>query len=76
MTVSDWKKTFKQLKAKPAKLRKYIKRNAPKKRSAGRTVIRCTRCGRYGGHINKYGINLCRHCFRELATKIGFKKYT
>jgi len=76
MTVSDWRKVFKQLKVKPAKLRKYIKHNAPKKRSTGITLTRCVRCGRYRGHINKYGLNLCRHCFREIATKIGFKKYS
>lgn len=76
MTIGDWKKTFKQLKVKPAKLKKYIKHNAPKKRSTGRTTVKCIRCGRYGGHISKYDINLCRHCFRELATKIGFKKYS
>ena len=76
MTVGDWRKTFKQLKVKPAKLRKYIKHNAPKKRSTGITLVRCCRCGRYRGHISKYDLHLCRHCFRELATKIGFKKYS
>ncbi|HDD70827.1 MAG TPA: 30S ribosomal protein S14 [Candidatus Woesearchaeota archaeon] len=76
MTVSDWRKTFKQLKAKPAKLRKYIKHNAPKKRSVGVTTTRCARCGRYRSHISKYGIDLCRQCFREVATKIGFKKFS
>lgn len=75
MTVSDWRKAFKQLKAKPAKLRKYIKHNAPKKRSTGINNMKCGRCGRVRGHISKYGLHLCRHCFRELAPKIGFKKY-
>ena len=32
--------------------------------------------GRFGGHISKYGIGLCRHCFREIAEEIGFKKYS
>lgn len=77
MTIKDWRKAFKQLKAKPVILKKYMKHNAPKKRSTGRTVTsKCLNCGRYGGHINKYGLNLCRHCFREMAVKIGFKKYT
>ena len=76
MTTSDWKKVFKQLKAKPVKMKKYIKHNAPKKRATGQTLKRCSRCGRYGAHISKYGIGLCRHCFREIATKIGFKKYS
>ena len=36
---------------------------------------RCRRCGRYGAVIRKYGLYYCRHCFREVAEKIGFKKY-
>jgi len=77
MTVKDWRKAFKQLKAKPAILKKYLKHNAPRKRTTGRTVsAKCGNCGRFGGHISKYGLGLCRHCFREMALKIGFKKYT
>ena len=26
--------------------------------------------------IEKYGLNLCRQCFREIAADIGFKKYS
>ena len=76
MTTSDWRKTFKQLRAKPAKLKKYIKHNAPRKRSTGVSLHRCTRCGRYGGHVSKYGLALCRCCFREIAPALGFKKYS
>jgi ribosomal protein S14 len=77
MTIKDWRKAFVQLKAKPAKMKKYMKHNAPKKRSTGMSVgSKCENCGRYGGHISKYGLSLCRHCFREIAVKIGFKKYT
>jgi len=76
MTVSDHRKMFKQLKAKPEKLKKYKKHNTPKKRSVGLANRRCRRCGRVGGHIGKYGLDLCRHCFREIATEIGFKKYS
>lgn len=75
MTTSDWKKVFKQLKAKPIKMKKYIKHNAPKQRKTGLGIKRCIRCGRYGGHISKYRLELCRCCFREIATSIGFKKY-
>ncbi|MEM4246784.1 MAG: 30S ribosomal protein S14 [Candidatus Woesearchaeota archaeon] len=54
-----------------------MKHNAPKKRSTGMTVSsRCENCGRFGGHISKYGLSLCRHCFREIAVKLGFKKYS
>ena len=76
MTYSDYKKVFKQLKSKPKKLKKYTKHNAPKERSCGKNLRKCRRCGRVGGHIKKYGINLCRQCFREVSTKIGFKKYS
>lgn len=76
MTYSSYKKVFKQLKAKQPKLKKYIKHNSPKDRSCGRSLKRCSRCGRIGGHISKYNLNLCRQCFREIATEIGFKKYS
>jgi small subunit ribosomal protein S14 len=76
MTTSDYRKVFKQLNAKPVKLHKYIKNNAPKERSCGFALRKCRRCGRTGGHIQKYGVHLCRQCFREIATRIGFKKYS
>ncbi len=76
MTTKDWRKVLKQLKVKPAKMKKYIKHNAPKERSTGSNLYHCERCGRTGGHIKKYGIHLCRHCFREIATNIGFKKFS
>jgi len=76
MTTSDYRKVFKQLKAKPVKLKKYLKHNAPKKRSCGKNLKKCRRCGRTGAHIGKYNLDLCRQCFREVATKIGFKKYS
>ena len=75
MTTSNFKKVFKQLKVKPAKLKKYIKHNAPKERTTGFSQKHCRRCGRTRAHISKYGLNLCRQCFREVATKLGFKKY-
>ena len=37
---------------------------------------KCEKCGRYGAMINGYGLNLCRHCFREIAEDLGFKKYS
>jgi small subunit ribosomal protein S14 len=76
MTTSDYKKAFTQLKAKPVKLAKYIKHNKPKERSCGIALKKCIRCGRNGGHIQKYGLNVCRQCFREIAKKVGFKKYS
>ena len=76
MSYSNYNKVFKQLKVKPGKLKKYKKHNAPKKRSCGTALKRCKRCGRIRGHISSYGLHLCRQCFRERATKIGFKKYS
>ncbi len=76
MTASDWKKILKQLKAKPVIMEKYLKHNKPKDRKIGISAKKCERCGRYGAHIKSYGLNLCRHCFREIATEIGFQKYS
>lgn len=76
MTVSDYKKCFRQLKSKPIKYQKFLKHNAPKKRTCGIALKKCIICGRSRGTIHKYGLELCRQCFREVATKIGFKKYS
>ena len=35
----------------------------------------CRRCDREQGLVGKYDIWLCRQCFREIAPKMGFKKY-
>lgn len=75
MTTKDYRKVFTQLKNKPVKLKKYVKHNAPKKRTMGALLRKCVRCGRTGAHVSKYGIHLCRCCFRELAKSLGFKKY-
>jgi len=75
MTTSNYKKVFKQLKNKTAKLDKYKKHNAPKNRKFGPTTKPCRRCGRFGAHVGKYGLGLCRQCFRETAKSLGFKKY-
>ncbi len=76
MTTSSHKKMLKQLKAKPVILQKYLKHNAPSKRLCGFNLKKCKRCGRTGGHISKYGLELCRQCFREKALELGFKKYS
>ncbi len=76
MTTSDHKKAFTQLDAKPIKKAKYIKFNQPKDRSCGKALRKCRNCGRMGAHINKYGLHLCRQCFRDMALGLGFKKYS
>jgi len=75
MTYSDHKKCFKQLKAKPVKLKRFLKHNAPKERKFGPKVKGCRLCGNPRGYVGKYGLNLCRRCFRNVAPKLGFKKY-
>ena len=76
MSASDWKKVTKQLRNKPAKLRKFLKHNKPKERKIGIAVKKCGRCGRFGAHLGQYNLNVCRQCFREIAEEIGFKKYS
>lgn len=76
MGASNWKTIEKQLKSKPAVLQRFLKHCKPKDRKFGIASRRCERCGRFGGHIRQYGLNLCRQCFRDIAEKIGFKKYS
>jgi len=45
-------------------------------RKYGKGRIVCRRCGRTGGVIRKYDLYYCRQCMREIAKKVGFKKYT
>ena len=75
MTTANHTKVLKQVGHSKAKHSKYLKNNIPKKRAFGANTKKCTRCGRTGGHISKYGLDLCRQCFRETATQLGFKKY-
>ncbi|KCV68948.1 30S ribosomal protein S14p/S29e [Fonticula alba] len=44
-------------------------------RSYGKGSRECRSCSSRGGLIRKYGLNLCRQCFREFATDIGFHKF-
>ena len=76
MGYSDHKKVFKQLKAKPVKLKRFLKHNAPKDRKFGPTTKKCRLCGNVHAHIGKYSLNICRRCFRNVAPKLGFKKYS
>jgi len=76
MTASDHEKILKQLESKPAVMKKFLKHNKPKERKIGIAARKCEKCGRFGAHIKSYGLNLCRHCFREIAVEIGFKKYS
>lgn len=35
----------------------------------------CRFCGTSRGIIRKYGLYVCRRCFRETAENLGFRKY-
>ncbi|PKK85959.1 MAG: 30S ribosomal protein S14 [Thermoplasmata archaeon HGW-Thermoplasmata-1] len=37
--------------------------------------VGCERCGRRRGLIRRYGLHMCRQCFRDKAREMGFKKY-
>ncbi len=37
--------------------------------------VRCRICGRKQAIIRKYGLIVCRQCFREVARNLGFEKY-
>ena len=76
MGASDWRKITRQLKRKTAVLNKFIKHNKPRERKFGVASRKCGKCGRFGAHIRSYGLNLCRHCFRENAKELGFNKYS
>lgn len=75
MTTSDHTKVLKQIANKKGKKARYEKHNTPKERKFGENSKKCGRCGRTGAHISKYGLDLCRQCFRETATDLGFKKF-
>ena len=51
--------------------KKYVKRG---KKVKGRLTRQCRLCGNKNGLIRKYDLYICRQCFRERATDIGFKK--
>jgi small subunit ribosomal protein S14 len=76
MTTSDHSKVLGQIGHKIGKFEKYKKHNTPKTRKQGETTKKCSFCGRTGAHISKYGLSVCRQCFRDNATNLGFKKYS
>ncbi|SCV11919.1 small (40S) ribosomal subunit [Komagataella phaffii CBS 7435] len=44
-------------------------------RNYGKGSRQCRVCASHQGLIRKYGLNICRQCFRERANDIGFHKY-
>ena len=43
-------------------------------RNFGKGSRQCRHCSSHSGLIRKYGLDLCRQCFREKAADIGFNK--
>jgi len=74
MTAKSYTKVLKQVEHKKVKAALFVKHNKPKTRKTGKAKNACTNCGRKGAHISRYGIHVCRQCFRELALDLGFKK--
>lgn len=75
MTTSDHTKVLKQIGHKAGKYAKYLKYNTPRVRNFGESTKKCSVCGRTGAHISKYGMKICRQCFRDNAQAMGFKKF-
>ncbi|KAF2087977.1 40S ribosomal protein S29 [Saccharata proteae CBS 121410] len=44
-------------------------------RTYGKGARGCRVCTHTAGLIRKYGLNICRQCFREKSTDIGFVKH-
>lgn len=44
-------------------------------KKCGRWNRACRICGVKGPIIRKYGLMICRQCFREVADKLGFEKF-
>jgi ribosomal protein S14 len=53
----------------------FMSQLKPKERNYGKGSRECSRCGTKDGLIRRYGLNICRQCFREIAKDLGFKKY-
>jgi len=36
----------------------------------------CKMCGTRKGFLRKYGLRICRRCFKDNAPRLGFEKYS
>jgi small subunit ribosomal protein S14 len=52
------------------------KKHATENVRHGKGSRECRRCHTHRGIIRAYGLYVCRRCFREVAGKMGFKKYS
>ncbi|KAH8079289.1 ribosomal protein S14 [Filobasidium floriforme] len=44
-------------------------------RNYGKGSRQCRVCAHQAGLIRRYGLMICRQCFRERAAQIGFEKH-
>jgi ribosomal protein S14 len=54
---------------------KSKKKAGNESRYKGKGTRVCRNCGTSRGLIRKYGLNICRRCFREMGEALGFRKY-
>lgn len=52
-----------------------LKERHGKPRRFGKGARWCKRCGQYTAVVRSYRLMLCRQCFREVAEKLGFRKF-
>ena len=45
-------------------------------RKYGHASKSCKICGTHDRMIRRYRMDICGRCFREVAVKMGFKKYS
>jgi small subunit ribosomal protein S14 len=38
-------------------------------------VYGCERCGQMRSLVRRFGLHMCRQCFRDTAATMGFKKF-
>jgi ribosomal protein S14 len=50
------------------------KTSSGKNKKADSKQLACHVCKNNRGLIHKYGLHICRRCFREVAQSIGFRK--
>jgi small subunit ribosomal protein S14 len=50
------------------------KTDSGKNKRADSKNLGCNVCHNNRGMIHKYGLHICRRCFREVAQSIGFQK--
>jgi len=53
-----------------------LKKKAKQRPKMDARQIRCRVCGSNRGMVHKYGLEMCRKCFKDHAKSIGFEKFS